>query len=149
MPHLPVAFASADSRTKPLRERLHLVEANCAILPLVLAKAGGDPSGAVVVLADVRDPVGHGLATAAVKKAGGLDLGREAARTEARGDIPTAVIVVPLLAARMLFAETHPTVAKGLLTEPPPGKVRVVAIAAGGAVLVHAVIDATPVVGVA
>lgn len=127
--------------TDALRERLHLVDANRALFPVILAKAGGSAIDHVVILADVRDPVGRDLAQAAVEKSGGLDLGREAARTEARGEIPTAVVVVPLLAARILFAESHPTVAKGLAAEPVVGRVRVVSIAAGGAVLVHAAVD--------
>ena len=119
--------------------RLHLVKANRAAIYVMLCRAvsGGLPVGdAVVIVADTSDPVGLELADAAATKAG-LNVQDEAGRVQERGEIPTAIIAVPLEAARAIFSESHPSVASGLVRPAPPGCVRVVSIAAGAAMLVH------------
>ena len=120
--------------------RLHLLDANRNAIAVMLARstAGGvAPEGAVVILADQRDAIGRELARAAAEKAG-LDADDEAERVQGRGEVPTAIIVVPLAAARMLFSESHPEVERGLARFPAPRQVRVVVIAEGSAMLVHA-----------
>ena len=104
---------------------------------LCRAVAGGmDANNAVVVIADCNDPMGFELAAAAAERAG-MHLQDESRRVESIGEIPTAIVVVPLSAARALFTPTHPSVAAGLNRQPPLGCVRVVSIASGAATLVH------------
>jgi len=120
--------------------RLHLLDANRDAIAVMLARAatgGVAPEGAVVILADQRDAVGRELARAAAEKAG-LDADDEAERVQGRGEVPTAIIVVPLAAARMLFSESHPEVEGGLARFPARRQVRVVVIAEGSSMLVHA-----------
>lgn len=120
--------------------RLHLLNANRDAVSVMVARAvvgGLDRCDAVVVVVDQRDPVGAQLASAAAEKAG-LDAGTEAERVKDRGEVPTAIIVVPLAAARVLFRESHPDVAGGLARCLQPVRVRVVVVAEGAAMLVHA-----------
>jgi hypothetical protein len=124
--------------------RLHLVRANRDAISVMLGRAvagGLTPADAVVLIADQRDSVGREMANAAAEKAG-LDATSEAERVQTRGQIPTAIIVMPLAGARLLFAESHPEVARVLTRSPLAGRVRVVAIAQGAAMLVHA--EASP-----
>ncbi len=119
--------------------RLHLVKANRAAIYVMLCRAvsgGLAVSDAVVVVADTSDPVGLELADAAATKAG-LNVQDEAGRVQERGEIPTAIIAIPLEAARAIFSESHPSVTSGLVRPVAPGCVRVIAIAAGAAMLVH------------
>ena len=125
--------------------RLHLVKANRAAIYVTLCRAvsGGLAVGdAVVVVADTSDPVGLELADAAATKAG-LNVQAEASRVQELGEIPTAIFAVPLEAAKAIFSESHPSVASGLVRPVPSGCVRVVAIAAGAAMLVHTDVRAT------
>ena len=120
--------------------RLHLLHANRDAIAVMLARstAGGvAPEGLVVIVVDQRDAVGRELAAAAAEKAG-LDADNEAERVQGRGEIPTAIIAVPLSGARMLFTESHPEVERGLARSPGPRQVRIVVIAEGAAMLVHA-----------
>ena len=119
--------------------RLHLVKANRAAIYVMLCRAvgGGLPVGdAVVVVAETSDPIGLKLAEAAATMAG-LNVLDEAGQVQEYGEIPTAIIAVPLEAARVIFSESHPSVASGLVRPAPPGCVRVVSIAGGAAMLVH------------
>lgn len=128
------------SRNPGQEGRLYLLNANRDAISVMLARAvegGLDPHDAVAVIVDQRDPLGSDFAEAAATKAG-LNADREASLLELRGEIPTAIIVVTAAMARLLFRETHPTVAKGLSRELLPGHVRVVVIADGAAMLVHA-----------
>lgn len=130
----------AATKSAGAEARLHLLSANRDAISLMLdrAVAGGlAPSDSVVLVADQRDTVGRELAVAAAEQAG-LDGDSEAARVQTRGEIPTAIIVVPLAAARMLFAQSHPEVARGLVRRPAPGLVRVIVVAEGAAMLAHA-----------
>jgi hypothetical protein len=123
-----------------VRERLHLVRANHDAIALMLARAlaAGLESAlaVVVVVVDRRDEVGKELAELAAELAG-LNATEEGNRAEKRGDIPTMILVVDLRSATALFGATHPRVAAGLARAPLEGCVRVVAVAAGGAMLVH------------
>jgi hypothetical protein len=124
--------------------RLHLLDANRGAIAVMLARAtagGITPGGAVVIVLDQRDAVGRDLARAAAVKAG-LVADAEAERVQGRGQIPTAIIAVPLSGARMLFAESHPEVERGLARSPGPRQVRIVVIAEGAAMLLHA--DVSP-----
>jgi hypothetical protein len=58
-------------------------------------------------------------------------------RVEARGQAPTAILVVDVDSAVAVLSETHPSVAAGLRRLPPYGCVRAVSVAAGGATLLH------------
>jgi hypothetical protein len=128
------------TNTPGVEARLHFLRANRDAIAVMLtrATAGGlATEAAVVIVADQRDAVGRELARAAAAKAG-LDADDEAERVQGRGEVPTAIIVVPLAAARMLFSESHPEVVRGLTRSPGPRKVRVVVVANGAAMLAHA-----------
>jgi hypothetical protein len=110
---------------------------------LARANAGGlPPEDAVAILIDQRDPLGLELAEAAAMRAG-LDCGKEAQQVEARGEIPTVIVVVPSARARTLFRDSHPEVARGLARCPPAGRVRVVAVAEGAAMPIQAEVSST------
>lgn len=120
--------------------RLHLLNANRDAISVMLGRAVGgglEPTDAVVIVLDQRDPVGRELAAAAAEKAS-LDADEVAERVQGRGPIPTVIIVVPLAGARHLFTESHPEVQRGLARSTGPRQVRVVVIAEGAAMLVHA-----------
>lgn len=122
-----------------IEARLHLVRANRSGIYAMLCRAakGGDSvGGAVVIVADTTDPVGHELAEAASEKAG-LDLHEASSQSQQDGQIPTAIIVVTLDEAKALFNASHPNVASELDKLPPQGCVRVVSIAASAAMLLH------------
>lgn len=127
-------------QTNPgIEARLHLVRANRSGIYVMLcraAKGGLCVSDAVVVIADTTDPVGLELAEAASKKSG-MNLREEPSQLLQEGQIPTAIIVVNLDEAKALFAVSHPSVAIGLDRPPPQGRVRVVSIAEGAAMLLH------------
>jgi hypothetical protein len=128
------------SESHGVRERLHLLHANHDAVSVMLARAAAarlSPEDAVAIIVDQRDPVGVELAQAAAEKAG-LDASTEADRVQSRGEIPTMIMVMPLAGARILFAEGHPEVARGLVRRPAISHVRVVVIAEGAAMLVHA-----------
>lgn len=120
--------------------RLHLLDANRDAIAVMLARAtagGLARVGAVVIVADQRDAFGRELASAAAEKAG-LDADDETERIGGGGRIPTAIIVVPLAGARVLFSESHPEIERGLGRFPGPQQVRVIMIAEGSAMLAHA-----------
>lgn len=126
-----------------VRERLHLVRANREAIAVMLARAAADglePALAVVTVIDQRDELGKELAQVAGERAG-LDAFQQGARANRLGQIPTVIFVVDLSSAAELFSATHPAVAAGLSRRPPEGCVRVVAVAAGGAMLAHSEID--------
>lgn len=121
-------------------ERLHLAEANINLIAVVLGKAvetGALPDEVVVLLLDTRDEIARDLAAAIIERQGGLDLEAEETRVLGKGQIPTAISVLPLRLAEMLFAVGHPGVSSGLGRVPPSGKVRVVVVGAGGVTLMH------------
>lgn len=121
-------------------ERLHLAQANLDLVAVVLGRAveaGGLPDQVAVLLLDTRDEVARHLAAAIVERQGGLHLDAEEARVLGKGQIPTAISVLPLRLAEMLFAVGHPGVSLGLGRVPPPGRVRVVVVGAGGVTLMH------------
>lgn len=131
-------------------ERLHLAESNIDLIAVVLskaAKAGALPGEEVVLLLDTRDHIGRELAAAIIEKQGGLDLDAEEARVLGKDQIPTAISVVPLRLAEMLFNVSHPGVSLGLRQVPPPGRVRVVVVGAGGVTLMHQPVAATATTG--
>jgi len=105
---------------------------------VMLAKAlrdGHDVENVAAVVADTRDAVEGPIARAIAERSPGLDADVEAARAEARDEIPTLVAVVPLTLAVTLFADSHPTVSNGLRTPHKPDRLNVVA--AGRATLVQ------------
>ena len=120
--------------------RLHLVRANRSAIHLMLcrsASSGRPIADAVVIVADTSDTVGFELAEAACERTG-LSVTEEANQVQDRGEIPTAMIFLTFDDAKTLFTLSHPSVAAGLDHRPPHGCVRVVSIAAGAAMLVHA-----------
>jgi len=130
--------------------RFHLLHANRDAVAVMLARAaesGLAHAEAVVLVVDQRDPIGRDLANAAAEKAG-LNADVEADRFQGRGQIPTAIIVVPLAGARVMFAASHAGVTRGLIRHPAPGRVRVVMVAEGAAMLVHAEVSPTLGVGI-
>ncbi len=127
-----------------IEARLHLIRENRPAICVVLGRAvlgGLDVHNVVVVVADTTDPVGFEMADAAAEKAG-LNLSDESRNVETNHQIPTAIVAVPIEAARALFSGSHPAVASGLARQPLPGCVRCVSIAAGAATLIH--VDVRP-----
>jgi hypothetical protein len=121
-----------------LDARLHLLHHNREGIMVMLQRtvaAGKDIEDSVVVLADTRDSVGGALARALAEKHPGLDADAEAARAEGRGEIPTLVAVVTVMAAVDVFAIPNPGVSAGLRRPIGQGHVRVVVVGAGGSTL--------------
>ena len=69
----------------------------------------------------------------------------EAARAEAKDEIPTLVAVVPVKLAVALFADSHPAVSDGLRQPLKPGGLHVVVVASGGATLIQVKAEPGPV----
>ncbi len=121
-------------------DRVHLARENVGLVALALARSrahGADVDEVAVLLLDVRDPLARDLASAIVERSSDLDLDAEVSRVLRRHEIPTAIAVVPLRAAEELFAQTHPSVRSALREAPRAGCARVIAVAAGGATLLH------------
>ena len=119
---------------------MHLVGANRSAIYLMLCRSAsiGRPiADAVVVVADTTDPVGFELAEAACERTG-LGVSEKANQVQDRDEVPTAMFVLTVDDAKTLLNLSHPSVAVGLDQRPPHGCVRVVSIAAGAAMLVHA-----------
>ena len=114
-------------------DRVCFARANVEAAGIMLAgyrRESGDPNGEVVVVViDVRDPMGRDLV--------GPEGAQEALRIAGPDEIPTAVAVLPLVIAREIFRVSHPKVARALREEPPPGRLRVLGVASGGVTLMH------------
>jgi hypothetical protein len=115
-----------------IRDRALLVRANEVLIRRSVSEAKLDLDELVVLLLDTRDAVARDLAAAVTETASALDLPPSTADV-----VPSCVAVIPLPAARAGFGSSHPAIANGLVPRPPPGRVRVVVVAAGGASLVH------------
>jgi hypothetical protein len=127
-----------------LAHRMHLLEANRSAVMVMLAKAvatGKAVEELVAVVADTRDSVGGDLTRALADKVPGLDADAEAARAQARGEIPTLVAIVPVRAAVEVFAIPNPGVSAGIEQAVVPGRVRVVLVGAGGSTLVSVPVE--------
>ncbi len=119
--------------------RLQLVQACRAAIYAALCRAvgNGQPiNDAVVVVADSSDPLGRAITKAAVVHGASLD--DQAFNADEFEQGPFTIIVVTVAAARRLLAPSHPSVAGGLDRQPTSSCVRVVAIADGTSLLVHA-----------
>jgi len=128
-----------------LEARLHLLNGNRDAVTVMIQKAvaaGLDIEDAVAIVADTRDSIGAALARAMAERSSGLDADVEAARAQARGEIPTLVAVVPRQAAVELFAVSNPTVSANISKPVYPGHVRVVVVGAGGSTLFSMGIEA-------
>jgi hypothetical protein len=117
----------------PRADRLYLLEANRTALMVVLAKlrrSGSWCEEGVLFVADVRDPVG----TALVRATGG-----NPADAEAFGgrNIPTALGLLRERDAARFFNQVQPRIAVEVLVRPEPGRVRIIVVGAGGAILTH------------
>jgi hypothetical protein len=131
-----------------LDARFHLLRQNRNAVMVMLAKALRERlhvESVVAVVADTRDTVGGPMARAMAERSPGLDADVEAARAEAKGEIPTLVSVVPLKLAVALFADSHPAVTNGLRQALIPGTLRVVVVASGGATLFQVKAELGPV----
>jgi hypothetical protein len=131
-----------------LDARVHLLRKNRSAVMVMLAKArleGLDIDGIVAIVADTRDTVGGPMARAMAERNQGLDADAEAARAEAKDEIPTLVAVVPLKLAVALFAESHPAVSHGLRQPLMAGGLHVVVVASGGATLFQVKAEPGPV----
>jgi hypothetical protein len=78
-----------------------------------------------------------------------ISISSEEKRTLQRDMIPAALAVVPALAARWLFAESHPTLAAEVDASARLGHVRVIVVANGGATLLHVPLGAPSPIGTA
>ena len=128
------------SSTPPTETRLQLVKTNRAAIYAALCRAARDGKSigdAVVVVADSADPFGCEIAEAASRQYGAI-LDQQPSTTDRLEDGPSTVIVVTIATARLLFAQSHPRIASSLDRQPSPGCARVVAIAEGTPVLIHA-----------
>jgi len=105
----------------------------------MIALQGVDLTKNMLVVADLNDEVGGPLAQA-IAEAEGTDafLETHKKRVEQRGEIPTAIMVVPILATSRLLAAVNPMVGQTLRALPPaPGTVWVAVIAFGGTSLLQ------------
>jgi len=128
-----------NSSKSAIDARLHLVKANRAAIYAALCRSvsGGHPiSDSVVVVADESDAVHFELANPATTQCGVTIDGSN--RNREVGEGQTTIVVVSVEAARRLFGRSHPSVSSGLDRQPTSGCVRVVAIAEGAPMLVHA-----------
>jgi hypothetical protein len=126
--------------------RMHLLKHNRAAVMVMLGKARGEGKGSalVAIVADTTDVIGRDIASAFAEKSDpSLDVGAEARRVQARGEIPTFVVVVPLALAATGFALSHPNIAKGLGQPARPGALPIVLVGSGGATLVHVAAEPT------
>ena len=123
-----------------IEARLHLLASNRDWISVALARVvadGGDIKQLVVLILDTTDNVGGGIARALAERHPKLGVEHHERVVLGKRQIPTVIAVVPVPAAELLFAETHPGVAGGLGIPPPCGRVRVVSVASGGATLLH------------
>lgn len=129
------------NQDRGLEARLHLATANVELVAVVVAKAaerGVRPDGLCVLVLDIRDAVAHELTAAVLERSGALNLQQEQTRLEDRGMIPTGILALDdLKAAKAILRVSHPLIASSLDRTPRAGTVRVVAIAEGGASLLH------------
>ncbi len=132
-----------------LDARLYLLGKNRSAVMVMLSKArreGIDVENVAAIVADTRDSVGGPMARAMVERSsGGVDADAEAARAEAKDEIPTLVAVVTLKLAVALFADSHPAVSDGLRQPLKPSGVHVVVVASGGATLIQVRAEPGPV----
>jgi hypothetical protein len=123
-----------------LDARLHLLRKNRSAVMVMLSKArreGLDAENVAAIVADTRDSVGGPMARAMAERSRGVDADAEAARAEAKDEIPTLVAVVALKLAVALFADSHPAVSDGLRQPLKLGGLHVVVVASGGATLIQ------------
>lgn len=131
-----------------LDARLYLLRKNRGAVMVMLSKArreGIDVENVAAIVADTRDTVGGPMARAMAERSTGLDADAEAARAEAKDEIPTIVAIVPLKLAVALFADSHPAVSDGLRQPLNPGGLHVVVVASGGATLIQVKAEPAPV----
>ncbi|HEX7603108.1 MAG TPA: hypothetical protein VF316_15935 [Polyangiaceae bacterium] len=127
-----------------LAARLHLLACNREWTSVALARVmadGGDAQQLVVLILDTTDEVGRGLARALAERHPKLSVEHHERVVLGKGQIPTVLAVIEVALARSLLAESNPSVAARLTAVPPGGRVRVVSISEGGAVLVHAHVE--------
>jgi hypothetical protein len=121
-----------------VRQRAQLVREQERFIRRSVARAPFAADELVVVVLDTEDAVARELAGTILASAAELKLDPDDARLLAKPELaPTSVAAIPLAAARAGFGASHPLIAEGLVPPSPPGKVRVVVVAAGGATLVH------------
>ena len=145
----PIGRKRATHMTQPdLDARLYLLRKNRSAVMVMLSKArreGLDVENVAAIVADTRDTVGGPMARAMAERSAGVDADAEAARAEAKDEIPTLVAVLPLKLAVALFADSHPAVSNGLRQPLKPGGVHVVVVACGGATLIQVRAEPGPV----
>jgi hypothetical protein len=145
----PIDRKSATPMTQAaLDARLYLLGKNRSAVMVMLSKArreGIDVENVAAIVADTRDSVGGPMARAMAERSRGVDADAEAARAEAKDEIPTLVAVVPLNLAVALFADSHPAVSDGLRQPLKPGGLHVVVVASGGATLIQVRAEPGPV----
>jgi hypothetical protein len=131
-----------------LDARLYLLGKNRSAVMVMLSKArkeGSDVENVAAIVADTRDSVGGPMARAMAERSSGVDADAEAARAEAKDEIPTLVAVVPLKLAVGLFADSHPAVSDGLRQPLKPGGLHVVVVASSEATLIQVRAEPGPV----
>jgi hypothetical protein len=122
--------------------RMHMLQHNRGAVLLMLGSAvrEGKAGPFAAIVADTLDHVGGDIARAFVEKSdprAGLDVGAEASKAMAKGQVPTFVCIVPVVLAAAGFAESHPEVSRGLSVPAKPGRLPVVVVGSGGATLVQ------------
>lgn len=126
-----------------LHARLYILDANRDWISVAIAGVmadGGDTSDLVVLVLDTRGDVGGGIARALSARHPKLNVDRHERVVLGKGEIPTAIAIVEVALARALLAESNPTVSKALAVRPPLRRLRVVAVASGGASLAYVAI---------
>lgn len=101
----------------------------------------GDLNGRMIVVADMRDEVGKPLVEA-LSKAKGVNARAHVQKTEKKGEIPTAILVLPIEAVAKIVAAPNPRVSETLQQMTTlPEHVWVAIIAEGGTMLIQAPIE--------
>lgn len=120
------------------RDRIAFWNANHA-MALVALGSVSNREDAVIVVADLRDPIGRGVTNAfaeALEK--DTDLQAHEAKILKKNEIPTAVMIMPAKAAALALDVPNPTIA-GVLRQgsPAPGCCFAVIISGGGSTLLQ------------
>jgi hypothetical protein len=125
--------------TPTQRMRLTFWEQNEAMARMIVGKAG-DMTGLMILVADMRDSIGK-LLTEALAEVDGKAAEAEAhfRKVEDKGEIPTAIMVLPIEIVRKALEETNPNVSKSLRELPLKAGLTWVAVVVGeGTMLMQA-----------
>jgi len=121
-------------------DRIQLWFHNKDAAMLALAPVVSKREDIMIVLADMRDPVASPLVKA-VAQATKQDTENHIRKVEGKGEIPTAILILPAEIVRMVVADSNPMCAEALQSQPPEGMVWICVIAYSGTMVFQAPIE--------